>query len=151
MAGEHAHFQFSQKCPRMYSATNDSQTTYTSHEPCECVHPLANRVKLWRWSDNNTESTPHTPRVSGIVLRLYQPMVRLLLRLSFFSRFHLVLFSIFPRIRSYTETTTTTATTIRHSQQPKNYFNKRKIRCCCLMWNNKILGECVVFVVCHCL
>lgn len=46
---QHAHFQFSQKAERT------TARQHTSHEPCECVHPLANTRNIM-----TITSTVHT-------------------------------------------------------------------------------------------
>lgn len=109
MALEHAHFQFSQRA---------TARQHTSHEPCECVHPLAN-----------------TRNYDDIVNRVHSIHARKATQCHPVLCTHFLFFcSFFPRVCSYQTTAPSAAAAAR------NYFNKRKIS---LLFNvnNKIRGS----------
>lgn len=134
MALEHAHFQFSQRA---------TARQHTSHEPCECVHPLANTQNY----DDIVNSTPtsiHTASQCHPVFWTNFIFISIFLFLSVHS--HTVHFPMHSYQIQQQKQQAASSSEQRKIQQPKNYFNKRKIS---LLFNvnNKIRGSNCVFAL----
>lgn len=80
MALEHAHFQFSRmnqptdRASERASEQTDRPTArqHTSHEPCECVHPLANtKIMTIERQQHYTHANSQWHRYTANVLRLF--------------------------------------------------------------------------------